>query len=79
MFVLKLPLFLTRLHGKEKSAAILKLTCIWTPLCCSYVILALSKIILRHLCRKSHQDVSRLEDRRFGPIMVYEGFVIEFS
>ena len=31
IFVFKLPHFFTRLHGGGKSAAILKLTCIWTP------------------------------------------------
>ena len=41
MFVLKFPLFFTRLYGEGKSPAILEITYIWIPLSRSFIVLAL--------------------------------------
>ena len=45
MPVLRLPLFFTCLYSEEKSAAVSKLTCIWTPSSRSYIVLALDTLL----------------------------------
>ena len=83
MFVLKLPRFFTRLYGKRNSAAISKLTYIWTPSSRSCIILALDTASFDS-CKKCTFTVAALNRymRRkpdFFPILNKFGIKIEFS